>query len=28
LIVTRKRTLRDGEGSAAWDGTVKVDCSK
>ena len=27
LIVTRKRSLRDGEGSAAWDGTVKVDGS-
>ena len=24
LIVARKRTLRDGEGSAAWDGAVKV----
>jgi hypothetical protein len=26
-IVTRKRTLRDGEGCAAWDGTVKADGS-
>jgi hypothetical protein len=26
-IVTRKRALRDGEGSAAWDGAVKVDGS-
>jgi hypothetical protein len=26
-IVTRKRTLRDGEGSAAWDGAVEVDGS-
>ena|SRR6267154_1156766 len=26
-IVTRKRALRDGEGSAAWDGAVKVDSS-
>jgi hypothetical protein len=27
LIVSRKRTLRDGEGSAAWDGAVKADGS-
>jgi hypothetical protein len=26
-IVTRKRTLRDDEGSAAWDGAVKADIS-
>jgi hypothetical protein len=26
-IVSGKRTLRDGEGSAAWDGAVKVDSS-
>ena len=26
-VVTRKRTLRDDEGSAAWDGAVKVDGS-
>ena len=27
LIDSRKRTLRDGEGSATWDGTVKIDGS-
>jgi hypothetical protein len=27
VIVSRKWTLRDGEGSAAWDGAVKVDGS-
>jgi hypothetical protein len=27
VIVTRKRTLRDGKGSAAWDCAVKVDGS-
>jgi hypothetical protein len=27
IIFIRKRTLRDGEGSAAWDGAVKVDGS-
>jgi hypothetical protein len=26
-IVTRKRTLRDGEGGAAWDGAGKADGS-
>lgn len=26
-IVTRKRALRDGEGSAAWDGAIKIDGS-
>ena len=27
LTVTRKRTLRDGEGSATWDSAIKVDGS-